>query len=75
MSRQHLQTDFFIVLLNCIQGKGKTGDLECFVLFCFFLSPRKTLIQVHRIGINSSQDVKVGVKAQIKIKTMSPMWG
>lgn len=30
VSRQRLQTDFFIVLHNCTQGKGKNGDLECF---------------------------------------------
>jgi len=30
MSRQFLQTDFLIVLRNCIRGKGNAGDLEPF---------------------------------------------
>lgn len=50
-SRQFLQTDFLIVLDNCTRGKGNAGDWEHFF-------PRKTLIQAHRLGINSSQDME-----------------
>lgn len=47
MSRQLLQTDFLIVLPNCTRGKGNAGDWEDFL-------PRKTQIQAHWLGINSS---------------------
>lgn len=50
-SRQFLQTDFLIVLDNCTRGKGNAGDWEHFF-------PRKTLIQAHQLGINSSQDME-----------------
>ena len=61
MSRQFLQTDFLIVLHNCTRGKGNAGDLEHFF-------PRKTLIQAHRLGINSSEYMKVGAKQRSELR-------
>lgn len=57
---QTVPLDFLIVLHNCTRGKGNAGDLEHFF-------PRKTLIQAHQLGINSSQDTTVGAKQRSEL--------
>lgn len=46
---------------------------EILVIWNIFF-PRKTLIQAHRLGINSSQDMKIGAKIGINRKSLTQGW-